>query len=261
MFAAAVTVSFLCNGFVMGQARGQGPQQGQGAKSAQVQTSIFKRRPSFFLQQTAALGDRVRITGKELSVHSGDIVDSLGHHSPVRVMYQLNGAVRLEGFNSKGVLSFDSQRATGVTSSSDEMLLEIFLVDSVEGMLNSLEHSAAARLLGTGFGPDPRKTSTYTGPRYDIFEVTAPLPSRVDHLVRTKLYYFDSQSGLLVSTQSYDRSRATPLKLETRFSDWKTVDGSTYAGRIDHYEAGQLVFSFIVSNTSTGSAVGLESFR
>jgi len=80
-------------------------------------------------------------------------------------------------------------------------------------------------------------------------------------VTRSRLYYFDSLTGLLQSTRYYDRSRPTPVKLETRFSDWRSIDGSAYPGRLDRYERGQRVFSFIVNTISAAPRLEPERFR
>jgi hypothetical protein len=131
----------------------------------------------------------------------------------------------------------------------------------VEGMLSSMKTGAAVRLLGRRFGPDPKKVPNYTGPRYDIYEITAPLRVRNDQLVRTKRYYFDSKAGLLLTTKYYDRTVSPAISVDTRFSDWLTVDGSAFPGRIDRYENGRPIFSFVVGTVSAGPSQDPSSFR
>jgi hypothetical protein len=237
----------------------------QAAFMAQLQTDTtgrLKRVPGVFQRHLGVLGNRMQVSGKELTTYSGEFMDAAGARSPARVLYQTPGLVRLDGFKpGQAVLSFDGDRALGVVSRDDELLLETFVMDMPEGMLASVQRSAAVRLLGLGFGPDPRKTPRYTGPRFDIFEVTTRVRSRSDRLIRSKLYYFDSQTGLLQSTRYYDRSRPAPVKLETRFSDWRYIDGSAYPGRIDHFEGGRRVFSFIAAAITAAPRVEPAQFR
>jgi len=222
----------------------------------------FDYIPNVAQRQLAVLGDRMRVSGKELTIYTGEVVDANGNRSPAQVIHQLPGLVRLAGFKpGQAVVSFDGQRASGVISSDDELLLETFVMDMPEGMLASIQASAAVRLLGSGFGPDPRNTPKYGGARYDIFDVTSAVRSRSDRVTRSRLYYFDSLTGLLQSTRYYDRSRPTPVKLETRFSEWRNIDGSTYPGRVDRYERGQRVLSFIVNAITAAPRLQPERFR
>jgi hypothetical protein len=219
--------------------------------------------PSVAQRQLGVLGDRTRVSGKELTIYTGEVVDAAGNRSPAQVIYQVPGLVRLAGFKSgQAVVSFDGERPLGVTSNDDALLLEAFVMDMPEGMLASIQGSAAVRLLGFGFGPDPRETPKKSvGVRYDIFDVTAPVRSRSDKVTRSKLYYFDSLTGLLQSTRYYDRSRSSPIKLETRFSEWRNIDGSAYPGRIDHYERGERVFSFVANTITAAPRLEPERFR
>jgi len=224
-------------------------------------TRPFSRTPAMFHHQVTKLGERIRVSGKEATLYTGELVDAAGKNSSAQVIYQTPGLVRLVGFTSGQPLSFDEDIARGVASRDDEVLLETFVMDFPEGMLASVQRSGAVRLLGIGVGPDPRKNPGYSGPRYDIFEVTGPVRTRIDRFVSSKMYYFDSHSGLLIKTLTIDRSRPTPVEMETRFLNWQTIDGSAYPSRIDRFEAGRLVFSFTVRSINAGPAVEAGQFR
>jgi hypothetical protein len=219
--------------------------------------------PSIFGQQAASLGKRLRTTGKEKTVYRGQLFDKDGKSTPARVVHQLPGLIRLEGFKGQGgPISFDGKNSRGITSRrSDEGLLEIFTTDFPEGLFDSAQKGAAVRLLGRGFGPDPGLEPSYTGPRYDIYEVTGSVRCREDQLMRLKRYYFDTSTGLLQSTRYYDRSVSPPVKMETRFSVWGNIDGSAYPARIDRYEGGQLVFTFIAEDIAGGASSDLAIFN
>jgi hypothetical protein len=222
----------------------------------------FDRIPSLLQRQLNVLGNRMRDSGKQQTIYAGEVTDAAGKRSPAQVIYQLPGLVSLVGFKAgQGTLSFDGERAFGVISRDDQAVLDVFVMDLPEGMLASVQSSAAVRLLGRGFGPDPRSAKKYIGPRYDIIEVTAPTRSAADRSLNSKLYYYDSQTGLLQSTRYYDRSRSSAVKLETRFSEWRAIDGSLYPGRIEHFEAGQLIFSFVANTITAAPGIDAASFR
>jgi hypothetical protein len=232
-------------------------------KTTSIANDAIGQTPGMFNQQLNALGKRLKTSGKEKTVYSGQLFDKAGNSSPARVIYQLPGLVRLEGFKkSSAAISFNGQEISGITSrKEDEALMEVFVMDYSEGMLASVQQGAAVRLLGRGFGPDPRLVPDYKGPRYDIYEVTGSVRSRQDQLVRSKLYYFDSATGLLQSTRYYDRSVKPAVKVETRFSNWGDIEGSAYPACVDHYVGGKLVFSFIAESIEGGASIDKASFK
>ncbi len=195
-----------------------------------------------------ALGKRMKSYGKVKTIYSGELFDNAGRSTKARVTHQFPGMVKLEGFKDNGAsLSFDGERAHGATSLEDEALLEAFLIDFPEGMLTSVQGGATVRLIGRGFGPDPKLIPNYSGPRYDIYEVTGNIYCRREQTTRTRRYYFDSKTGLLQSTRYLNRAVNPPSKIETRFSVWGNKDESAYPARIDHYESGQLKYTFIAA--------------
>lgn len=221
-------------------------------RNAAERKSDFSRLPSDLQRQVTALGGRVKTAGQEQTVLAGQFVDGSGKPLSARVVHQRSGEVVLEGFKDKKTVNFDGRNSAGETDRTDESLLETFVMDTPEGMFASLQAGAAMRLLGRDFGPDPRVDPGYTGPRYDIYEVAAPTRTRRDEMLRVKRYYFDSATGLLISTRYEDPTVGRGLKVETRFSEWRTMDGSQYPGRVDRYEDGRLVFSFAVATASSG---------
>jgi hypothetical protein len=223
--------------------------------------SLFVAMPSVVAPQIAALGERVRRPGKEKITFVGQYVDVSGNH-PAQVTYQVPGLVRIEGFKpGSASITFDGERSYGSSSAADDAFLETFTMDTVEGMLASAKRGAGLRLLGRQFQPHPTNFPKYAGPRYDIYEVAAPVRSRQDQLVRLKRYYFDSKTGWLVRTRYRDRTTSRPVTVETRFSGWRTIDGSAYPGRIDRYENNQAIFSFVVANISAGPRLEPAAFR
>lgn len=223
-------------------------------------TRNLDRLPSALHQHRTVLGNRFHVAGKEQTVYIGELIDAAGAHLPLQITHQQGGQVRLQSAG-RPPLSFDGEHAIGVGTRTEESLLETFVMDVPEGMFASVNADAAVRLLGRRFGPDPKVIRNYNGPRYDIYEVTAPVRSRPDGLVRTKLYYFDSQTGLLQSTRYLDRTIGTGVRVETRFANWRTSDGSSYPDRIDRFEDGKLVFSFVATTIAAAPGSDPKAFR
>jgi len=150
-------------------------------------------------------------------------------------------------------VKFDGDQATGFADRFDESLLETFVADTLEGLIYTQRNGGAVLLLGRGFGPDPRQYPDYKGPRYDIFEAVDSPRVHPDGKPHMKRYYFDTATGLLASTRYLDPTTSPAMTVVTRFSDWRSVAGSSYPGKIERFENDMLVFTFVVTNT-TGRA-------
>ena len=266
MLYLVLTISLmLClSGALLGKDQDRG-------KVSEVKQNPANRIPSLATKHLMALGMRMYSVGKEKTTYSGQLFNKDNNSVPVRVVQDVFGLVRLEGFRENDeVISFDGKNAKSssagqkikddVSRKADEALLEVFAMDTVEGMMESMRSGAAVRFLGSGFGPDPRIEPDYKGPRYDIYEVTTTARCRKDRPVLTKRYYFDSNSGLLLSTRYYDRSKSVPIKIETRFSVWGDIEGSKYPARIEHYVDGKLQFDFITENIKNEASVDKSEY-
>ena len=220
---------------------------------------LFATMPGVVAQQVEALGARIQRPGKEHSAFTGQFVDATGNRSVV-ITYQVPGLVRVLGLGGQAV-SFDGEQVYGSSTRTTDTVLETFVMDLPEGMFTSLRNGEAMRFLGRGFRPDARVAPKYSGPRYDIYEVTALLRARTDRLLRLKRYYFDSKTGLLVSTRYEDRTVSPAVRVQTQFSDWFTLDGSSYPGRVDRYENGRPVFTLVIGSVTAGPRQDATSFR
>lgn len=219
------------------------PLLGQQKKNAKPSPSqdLLTRLPSALNKHALALGDRVLAPGKEKTLLSGHFVDDKGKSSAVKLTLQLPGLVLLEGLTPNGPpLKFDGDTRTPRNSRLEEALLETFTSDTPEGMLTSIKDGAAVHLLGRHILPEGR----------DVFEVTGPVRSSATDLIRLKRYSFDSDTGLLASTEYVDETFSPPMKIETRFSNWRRVEGSMYPGRVERFENGFTNFSLTVNTIS-----------
>jgi hypothetical protein len=123
-------------------------------------------------------------------------------------------------------------------------------------MLAAARAGAAVRLLGTDFGPRD-ETPGIAQPHYDIYDVPITLKIIPAAPERIKRYYFDSKSKLLART-AYT---VNDVRVETRFGEWRKIDGSMYPGRVERYEGGQLVFSFIIAKVAAGPQEDGAAFK
>jgi hypothetical protein len=168
----------------------------------------------------------------------------------------LPGLVVLDGFRSGAPVKFDGKQVVLPMSREDEGLVESFTSDTTEGMLAAARAGAAVRLLGTDFGPRD-ETPGIAQPHYDIYDVPITLKIIPAAPERIKRYYFDSKSKLLART-AYT---VNDVRVETRFGEWRKIDGSMYPGRVERYEGGQLVFSFIIAKVAAGPQEDGAAFK
>jgi hypothetical protein len=223
-------------------------------------TQLFTRISSTFQIEVEALGKRVKEKGRERIVYAGEFTSADGKPMPTRLIVQLPRMARLQGFKDQD-LAFDGESAKNATTHIDTALLESFLMDTHEGMLASIQDAGSTRLLGRDFGPDPSVKSRDSKPHYDIYDVAMPDLFRKGAPWISRLYYFDSKTHLLQFTQYYDRTVSPPVRIETRFSKWGTIDDSAYPACIERYENGKLVFSFIATSIEAGPAQDVSSYR
>jgi hypothetical protein len=128
------------------------------AQSSQDKSGNASKRssrpiPGMFHKEFAALGKRMDETGKEKTTYSGQFFDQNKNSFNAKIIHQLPGMIRLEGFRTDNTaISYNGIQESGIKDrKNDEALVETFLVDVPEGMLESVSNGAAVRLIGRGF--------------------------------------------------------------------------------------------------------------
>lgn len=202
--------------------------------------------PSYLREQAAVLGDRLTKSGQEQIVQSGELRASSAVF-PAMASRQLPNKVRIElGGSRARTLTFDGldSRGSAALDEIDVELIESLTEDSVEGLLSEASTGASTRLLGTSFRPDPSKFPAYSGPSFAIVELACVAKSRSSKDEQLKRFYFDSGSNLLLRT-IYGKTVAGSIVMhETRFGDWKSVNGNPVPHRIEKLVQGQQRFVF-----------------
>jgi hypothetical protein len=195
--------------------------------------------------------------GRERIVMAGEFVDGAGSRSRVEITHQLPDLLEARGvFPEKALLKFNGERVPLPLSPSEEGFLESFTADTAENLIEAERSGTAIRALGLNFVSDT-ETPDHPEPRFDIYQVTLSTKTRPGGEKRAKLYWFDSKTHLLLRTTYTDG----PIQVETRFSRWGTIDGSRYPGRVERYEDGRSIFSFVVNAISAGPKADTASFR
>lgn len=235
----------------------------QRGNAAAKPPELLRNVPSALQAHSTALGDRVLVEGKEKTVLDGKFSDENGKESAVRLTLQFPDLVRLEGPTKDGPppLTFDGKTRLPRATHIEEALLETLTSDTAEGMMASIQEGAAVELVARRVMPEASRHRNEMLPVCDIFEVSGPVRSSATTVERLKRYFFDSETGLLVSTQYFDEAFSPPMGVETRFSDWRRFDGSAYPGRIERLENGRTVFSFDVKAITASPKQDPASFR
>ena len=223
-----------------------GKAQSLQSRRREEQATVPKALPTDLMQQLKVLGTRMRAAGKEESVYEGQLIVEAADQKRIRVVHQISGILSVENLEDKSELTFDGEDVSGIRDRLGETVVDTFVLDTPEGMLYALRNGASAQLLGRGFFPDS-KPSDPDIPHYDIYEITAPERTHRGSAMRTRRYYFDSETGLLGSTRYVDRSG---VAVESRFSGWGEVEGSLYPSHIERYEDGHRTFAFVTSSIS-----------
>jgi hypothetical protein len=198
--------------------------------------------PSPLMPHAQSLGDRVLKPGKERTTFSGELTTERGERYSLRITLQLPDNVRIEGLKPNGVVTFDGDSSVTTPSLLEQQLIEIFSSDIADTMITSTRDGAAVQLLGRHIRSDSSIAAEVA--QLDIYEWSGPIRSNPRKIDRLKRYAFDSSTGLLAYTEYLDETFSPPLNIRIRFTDWMTIDGSAYPGRIERLENGRLTFSW-----------------
>jgi hypothetical protein len=230
-------------------------------KSPSAERQRFSAVPTLLGPAVAAVGPRLNVKGKERTIFTGQYIDDTGTRFPVQMIQQLPNLISLEGFGKNAAaLKFDGKKTNLRKSAANDGLIETLASDTCEGMLASIQKGAAVRLLGRFFKPDSKEDPNYKGEGLDVYEVSAAVSAVADQPIRMKFYSFDSISGLLASTRYKDYTQGRGKDVEIRFSNWQKVDDSDYAGQIDRYENGRLIFSIVWTAVTNGARSDEQAF-
>jgi hypothetical protein len=234
-------------------------ESGQDLADAAVRVSPQRVRSGVLWPQLReylkALGGRIEEPGKERLTLAG-ILNRLGEQDvayiaisefPDRLKLVTQVGPKTETIEYDGRVPRES---AGALSSADKKLIETLVYDSVEHFFKVQAEGAPTRHLGDRFRADDGSSENYTGPYYDIFSLMETIKAGSSRTSQTRLYYFNSETRLLEKV-TYQLSRNGEIvKVQTKFSDWKTVQDQQVAHRIVRLENGQTVLSLTVTSAS-----------
>lgn len=210
--------------------------------------------PHFLGRYQASLGERLQAPGLERLVSTGTLREKGSDKSSV-LTWELPGRFRIEkdGKAIVGALAgVPAPTAPGLSSSDEDDLIESLLLDRPEAALYNVVNGAAIRVIGYQVGTQRGRLPNYTGPYYDIFDITTRIDSKTNSSTRSKRYFFDSISGLLQRVNYVLNGVQT---VDTYLSQWTKVQNNFVPGVIERTVDRVSVARFSAATNSFGAKV------
>ena len=212
------------------------------------------------------LGDRIEKPGKERMTITGTIKRAGDSQAlPMSVTLEFPDRLRLtvqDGVQQR-VVTFNGQAAAGVgnaLTSREREFIETLVYDTAEHFLAGQTQGTAMRCLGQRFRADDGTTPNYTGPYYDLYEMSDQIKTAADARQQIKYFYFNSET-LLLERVSYQIMRnGAPVEVETRISNWQQAQGQQAPRRIVRLENGQPVLALTITALTISPRVDDGSF-
>jgi hypothetical protein len=151
------------------------------------------------------------------------------------------------------IITFDGQqtKATSISAANELDLIETVVYDSAEHFFATQMQGKATHFLGARFRTDDGSTSDYDGPYFDIYKIADQIKASGEERA-AKLYYFNSDTLLLERVTYVINRGGSEINVETKLSDWRTVDSQQVARRIERFENGKSVFVLMIRSAGLG---------
>lgn len=209
-----------------------------------------------------ALGDRLEKPGKERLTLLGTISRSSTSPTetfPIRLILEIPDRMRLEEQVGPQVriTIFDGQKvvkAGGLPIQSDEDLVETLVFDSADHFFFGQMQGLGTRFLGPRFRPYGA-AANYSGPFYDLYQVTDRITVGPVAREQHKLYKFNSDTLLLEQVRYELKRNGVPLNVEVRLTGWQKVQGQQVLGSITRRENGAPTLTLAIISASVGPRV------
>jgi hypothetical protein len=202
-------------------------------------------------------GDRFETQGKERLVLTGTLVRPDADNQPhsYRLITQLGGKLRLE--ESVGgqlqVIVFNrgpALKAGGALTARDQEILETLAFDSVDHFLTGQMDGVALRFLGGRFRLDGGTNEDYTGPVYDVYQLSENVRVGAAEKNQVKLFLFNTNSLLLEKVQYDNGQSGASVTVDVELGNWTRVNGQLIPGSIARKENGQTVLALTVNSVA-----------
>lgn len=212
------------------------------------------------------LGGRIEKPGKERITIAGTIKRAGDKQVlPMSLTLEFPDRLRLtvhDGSQHR-VVTFNGQAAASVgnaLTSSEREFIETLIYDTAEHFFAGQAQGTAMRCLGQRFRTDDGTTPNYSGPYYDLYEVSDQIKTGTDARQQLKYFYFNSDTLLLERVRYQIVRNGTPVEVETRISNWQQAEGQHTPRRIVRLENGQPVLALTITALAMGARVDDGSF-
>jgi len=201
-----------------------------------------------------ALGDRLETPGKERLVLIGALrrASKKNENRPTRLILEFPDRLRLEEQDGVTVYNNDFASSKGVLKRNERDEVESLLFDFVDHFFASQMQGAATRFLGSRFSLDDGANPNYTGPFYELYQVTDRIAVENEVREQQKFYFFNSDTLLLERVRYQIERDGEPVEVEVLIDGWRKVDGQQIPGVITRTEGGAPVLSLSITSAAVG---------
>jgi hypothetical protein len=201
-----------------------------------------------------AVAERLGKPGKERVISAGQLEERVGS-KPSTLRHELPGRFRLEK-DGKAILGSavgapSPQGGLAANDDEDDLIESLFL-DRQESALYAVAQGASLRVIGYQVQAT-RGRAGYTGPYFDIYEISGRADGKSGSASRTKRFFFDAMSGRLQRVHYFVNRRGSSIAVETRFSDWTLVEGVSLPGVVERWENGSRSLRYQASGHSVAA--------
>lgn len=203
------------------------------------------------------LGDRLEKPGKERLTMLGTLRRQSNPQAiPFRLFLEWPRRIRLEEQGAQprvyGSDGNDKWALGSPLSAADQEIIETLTFDSAEGFFQGQMQGFATRALSIRARLDNGTTPNYTGPFYDIYQVSDRIGGGTALRIQPKLFLFNSNT-LLLERVRYQIERASNLTpVEVQISGWQNLNGQQVPTSISRLERGVSVLTLTVTSAAFG---------
>jgi hypothetical protein len=201
-----------------------------------------------------ALGDRLEKPGKERLILVGAMrrASKRNENRPTRLILEFPDRLRLEEQDGVTVYNKDFASSNGVLEKNEQDEVESLLFDFVDHFFAAQMQGAATRFLGSRFRLDDGANPNYTGPYYEVYQVTDRIAVKQEVREQPKLYLFNSDTLLLERVRYQVERDGEAVEVEVLISGWRKVDGQQIPGAITRTENGAPVLALSITSAAIG---------
>jgi hypothetical protein len=202
-----------------------------------------------------ALGDRLEKPGKERLILVGVLrrASKNNENRPARLILEFPDRLRLEEQDRVTVYNNDDFiSSAGALNKNEQDEVESLLFDFVDHFFIAQTQGAATRFLGSRFRLDDGSNPRYTGPFYELYQVTDRIAIKRGDREQPKLYFFNSDTLLLERVRYQIERDGASIKVEVLISGWRKVGGQQIPSNITRTENGEPVLSLSITSSTLG---------